>query len=114
MGFQTIILPSVPKWNIEEFCGYKPITTFWEDFSVAECFGTNGVRDTFNRAFSEWKTNFKYLTELVMVMSHKACYWYGKNEKLQDLYTDLYYKADEYAIEHLEGKEREYYFRTTD
>ena len=27
------------KWNIEEFCGYKPITTFWDDFSIADVFG---------------------------------------------------------------------------
>lgn len=25
----------IPKWNIEEETGYKPFTTFWQDFSIA-------------------------------------------------------------------------------
>lgn len=37
---------SVPKWNVESELGYKPITTFWEDFSIADKFG-NGIRRTF-------------------------------------------------------------------
>ena len=28
------IAVKVPVWNIEAVCGYKPITTFWSDFSV--------------------------------------------------------------------------------
>ena len=40
------------KWNVEELCGYKPITTFWDDFTIAEAFGIDAIRDTFNRAFA--------------------------------------------------------------
>lgn len=29
----------VPKWNIESETGYKPRTTFWQDFSIADAFG---------------------------------------------------------------------------
>ena len=25
----------IPKWNITELSGYEPITTFWQDFSIA-------------------------------------------------------------------------------
>ena len=56
---------SVPKWNVESELGYKPITTFWEDFSIADKFGNEAVNDTFKRAFTEWKGNYAYLTEMV-------------------------------------------------
>lgn len=54
--------------------GYQCKTTFWQDFSIADKFGANAVRDTFNRAFEEWKGNAVYLTELVLILNHKI--WY--------------------------------------
>ena len=43
--------------------GYELQTTFWEDFSIADRFGLAAVLDTFNRAFREWKGDYKfYLT----------------------------------------------------
>ena len=38
--------------------GYDLITTFWEDFS--DKYGIAGVKDTYKRAFSEWKGNYKF------------------------------------------------------
>lgn len=35
--------------------GYDLITTFWEDFSIADKYGIAGVKDTYKRAFNEWK-----------------------------------------------------------
>ena len=29
----------IPKWNIAEITGYDPMTTFWQDFSMADKFG---------------------------------------------------------------------------
>ena len=26
---------AIPRWNITELNGYEPITTFWQDFSIA-------------------------------------------------------------------------------
>lgn len=47
------------SWNefIEERTGYKPMTTFWDDFSIAEMFGLDAVIGTFNMAFKEWHNN---------------------------------------------------------
>ena len=58
---QTIqqIFVSLPVWNIESITGYKPQTTFWQDFSIADRFGATAVQDTFNRADSRC-TNFGY------------------------------------------------------
>ena len=32
-------------WRIEEITGYKPITTFYMDFSIADKFGTNAIKE---------------------------------------------------------------------
>jgi hypothetical protein len=39
--------------------GYDLMTTFWEDFSIADKYGVPGIKDTYKRAFNEWKGNYK-------------------------------------------------------
>jgi hypothetical protein len=102
------------SWRIEEMTGYKPITTFWDDFSIADAFGISAVRDTFNRAFNEWKGDYKYLTELVMVLNHKIWQYYETNKPLAEVYNELWEKADGYACENLKGEELSYFYKTTD
>ena len=43
----------VEGFDSESFCGYKQITTFYTDFSIAEHFGEGAINDTFNRAFND-------------------------------------------------------------
>jgi len=93
---------------------YKTFTTFWMDFTIADSFGTGAIRDTYNRAFKEWKHDYKYLTELVMVLNHKIWEWYEKNEAIAGVYNDLWEKASAYACENLKGEELSYYYRVTD
>jgi len=94
--------------------GYKPKTTFWEDFSIAELFGRKAIEETFNRAFSEWRTNYIYLTELVLVLNWKIWLWYEENGTIAEQYKRLYETADQYAIENLRGEARQYFLKTTD
>lgn len=51
--------------------GYEVKTKFWEDFSLAERFGLSAIQYTFNRAFKEWKEDYEFLTELVLVLNRK-------------------------------------------
>ena len=116
---RIIRLPQIPKWNVEEFCGYKPITTFWEDFRIADCFTCGGddprpILDTYKRAFNEWKDNTKYLTELSMVLAHSSDFWYERNIKLSQKYAELWQKLDEWIYENWEGEDIQYYFEITD
>ena len=101
------------KWNIESELGYKPITTFWMDFSIAEQYSKAGVIDTFRRAMKEWKNNYKYLTELVMVLNHKVAQHYRTFPDLAALYQQLFEQAETYALENLKGEELQYYYDTT-
>ena len=89
-------------------------TTFWQDFSIADRFGANAIKDTFNRAFNEWKDDYKYLTDLVIVLNWKCWDWYEKDQKISELYSKLYEKANRYALSHLKGDELSYFFRVTD
>lgn len=102
-------------WNIEAETGYKPQTTFWDDFSIADAFGENAIRDTYKRAMDSWKDNYIYLTELVMVLNWKIWQYYEEdNVFYQDLYYDLWCDADIYACNNLTGDELDYFYKTTD
>ena len=94
--------------------GYKTITTFYQDFTIADAFGVSAIKDTYKRAFNEWKDNYKYLTELVMVLNWKIWEYYKTNDEYAELYDELWQKADEYARINLHGDEAAYFFRVTD
>lgn len=105
---------TIKVFNSEAFCGYKQITTFFEDFSIADNFGINAIKDTYKRAFAEWKSDYKYLTELVMVLNWKCWEHNETNEAYSELYSDLYYEANDYALDNLKGEELDYFYHTTD
>ena len=89
-------------------------TTFWQDFSIADVFGPDAVQDTYNRAFAEWKHDYRYLTDLVMTLNHKIWQWYQKNDSLAELYNTLWLEAENYALDNLKGEELTYYLNVTD
>ena len=95
--------------------GYETFTTFWKDFSIADIFGIHAIKDTYTRAFNEWKHDYKYLTELVLVLNWRCWHFYDKgNDEYSQLYAHLYYEAAEYACENLSGEAARYYFEITD
>jgi len=94
--------------------GYEMKTTFWSDFSIADAFGANAIKDTFNRSFRDWKNNIEYVTELACVMSWKSCAWYNKNNEYSKLYSNYYHKVDEWCMTNLKGNELQYYLKWTD
>lgn len=98
-----------------EVNGYEMQTTFWDDFTIAEHFGLEAVEDTFKRAFGEWKTDYKYLTELVLVLNWKIWQHHDtNNHELAKLYDKYWREAEWYASENLKGEEYDYYFSVTD
>ena len=102
------------KSQMEMQTWYSCITTFFEDFSIADKFGIEAVKDTYARALKEWKHDYKYLTELVMVLNWKIWQYYNHNDELANVYNELWQKADNYACEHLKGEELSYFYQTTD
>ena len=97
--------------------GYKPMTTFYGDFGVADHFGKGAIMDTFNRGLLYAKTDYKAFTEFVMVLNIKCWEHYEKgHNKESALYSDLYYKACDLFFEKFESNEEavHYYYVTTD
>lgn len=90
-------------------------TTFMIDFRIADKFGNAAIKDTFNRAFNEWKGNIKYVTELCVVMNMLCWYWYDKgNDTRSQIYGDYYYKVRDYVYDNYSGEDTEYFFNMTD
>ena len=120
--------------QMESMTGYTMFTTFWDDFAIAERMGImvkNGqyvrtdvnrgivaIEDTFNRAFKEWKTNYKYLTELVMVLSWKSSRFSSPPtadiEEYSELYAKLFTQARHWALDNLKDEALTYFLETTD
>ena len=95
--------------------GYKMTTTFPMDFSIADKFGCEAVKNTYKRAFKEWNNNYVYLTELVITLNQKIWEHHGLgNTELAEVYNDLWEEADDYAMENLKGDELKFFLSITD
>lgn len=84
-------------------------TTFCQDFLIAERYGgVNAIKDTFNRAFSSWKSHFKYLTELAMTLNHLLALHYtndGADDERTNLYNELWQMTFDWGRANLKGDE---------
>lgn len=99
--------------------GYKTITTFYMDFSFCDMIVNKteaifAIKDTYKRAFKEWRNNVEYITEFVMVLNHKIWEWYDKDAEFAKIYNDLWEDADAWCMDNLKGDELHYYCRTLD
>lgn len=102
----------IKTWNIEALTGYKPFTTFYEDFSIADAFGIDAIKDTYKRAFNAWKHDYKYITEFIMAVHWKFYEHYDTNDAYAEVYYELWDEADEWAKENLKGEAVQYYVDT--
>lgn len=90
-------------------------TTFWQDFSIADAFGVSAVKDTYKRAFGEWKDNYLYLTDLVVVLNHKIWQHYNAGRTgLAKLYDGMWREAQAYGYDNLKGDELVYFWSVLD
>ena len=98
-----------------ELNGYEVQTTYYQDFTIADAYGVDAVKETFDTAFNEQKENTVYLTELVIVLNHKIFEHYHKNNTaLMVTYDTLWKTADKYCMTALSDKDIEYYLQVTD
>jgi len=93
---------------------HRVSSTFWDDFSIADHFGDAAIRDTYRRAFAGWKSDYRYLTELTVVLNHKCWMWHERNETRSKLYADLYHKTNDYGKRTLKGDKARFFFKVLD
>jgi len=104
-------------WDSEADMGYTQLTTAFNDFSIAEKFGINAIKDTFKNLVDYCTTDYKYLTELEIV-TNKKCWkkYFDGEEELSALYSEMYYKVRDMFYE-MFGEDEEksnYHFELTD
>lgn len=102
------------KEYFKEMCGYELQTTFWSDFTISERFGINAIKDTYKRAKKEWSSNYKYMTELTLILNHKIWQHYEKNRTIAEVYDELWKDCDAWCCENLKGKELSYFYQVLD
>ena len=102
------------KQYLEGELGYKLESTFWEEFSIAETYGPDAIREHYEMVFSQWKDSLKYLTELVLVLNWKIATWFGVDDQIGLTYDELWAEADAYALKTLKGDDLHYYLSTLD
>ena len=96
---------------------YQPLTTFQMDFTIADHFGIKAIKDTYKSALLYAKTNYKYFTELVVVLNHKIWqHWEQHHDAYAKLYDTLWKEAREEFYNDFEDNDQacRYYFEITD
>ncbi|TCD53858.1 hypothetical protein EJ419_06290 [Alloscardovia theropitheci] len=106
----NLIIPVNPLENT----GYTPLTTFWMDYSIADAFGINAIKDTHKRVIKEWSSNYKMMTELVLVFNYKIWQHYETNQALAELYNELWETTENWCYTTLTGEELDYFITTID
>ena len=104
----------IENWRIEELTGYTPITTFYTDFSIADRFGSEAIKDTYQQTFNEWQHDHHYIAELVMVLNWKIWRWHEVNDEYAKLYNNLWQQLDAWCVDNFKDEALEYYYKTTD
>ena len=102
------------RMSLEKMLNYKFESSFWEEFSIAEDYGPEGIHHHYDIVFEQYKDNLKYLTELVLVLNIKIFIWYGVDDDLGQMYDQLWKETDGYALETLKGDDLHYYLHTLD
>lgn len=99
-----------------EMNGYEVVTTLYQDFTIADAFGLDAVRDTYNRVFKEWKHSAEFMTELSLVLNHKIWeHWHKANNSALSIgYDTLWKQHDEWCMTNLSDEEIQYYVKITD
>lgn len=106
----------ITTWNIESETGYKPITTFFEDFSIADQFGISAISDTYNSIKKNLKSlDYKYTTELSMALNWKIWeHYYKDDEPKARLYDKLWREICDWINDNFNKEELSYFYRITD
>lgn len=103
--------------NLANVGNYRRRTTFYSDLSIAEFYGEQSVKETYDRVMNEWLDNIEYITEFVICLNWKCWEHHGKNDmNLSKLYHDLYYDAVDKVLAHYKDDQKAlmYYYEITD
>ena len=94
---------------------YKQLTTSWLDLSIADRFGISAIKSTYKSLLKNFNGNYKYITELVVVLNHKIWQYYDKNNnQYMKVYNDLWDELCAHVYKTFKKDELSYFYRITD
>lgn len=74
--------------------------TFAQDFLIAGMFGARQIKETYDRAFKEWKSDIQMITALAIALNHLAWKYAGDGlDAYGKLYTELWRKVEDYVYD---------------
>lgn len=92
--------------NVAADMGYTRKTTFFSDLSIAEWYGLDAIKETFNDVMKSWINDPKYIAEFALSLNWKSWQHHAyKNDEATQLYIQLYYDAEEKIYKHFSGNE---------
>ena len=88
----------------------------WQMFNILS---TNNIANYTEFMYKKYNNDIELIAALVTVLNHKCWHYYENgNEKLSQLYSDLYYKYNDMAWDWLEKngteEQKHWYFETMD
>lgn len=105
---------------LAEISGYSRKYTFFSDLAIAECYGKNAIKDTYNRIMKEWIGDRDAICEALISINYKSWRFAEEPDKqdLVEFYSDLYYKAMDEVARYYKENNREddlvYIYRVLD
>lgn len=93
---------------LAEIGGYTRKYTFFSDLAIAECYGIDAIKDTYNRIMKEWIGNRDAICEALISINYKSWRFAEEPDKqdLVEFYSELYYKALDEVVKYYEENDR--------
>lgn len=93
---------------LAEIGGYTRKYTFFSDLAIAECYGIDAIKDTYNRIMKEWIDNRDAICEALISINYKSWRFAEEPDKqdLVEFYSELYYKALDEVVKYYEENDR--------
>ena len=89
-------------------------SAFASDFGIADPFGRPAVKDTFKRAFDEWKNSPEMMAEMCVTLNLAVNRYYGLDDEWYEMYLSLFEKAYNWCLDHYKGDDFDKWFEIVD
>lgn len=86
-------------------------TTFVQDLRIADMFGQQAIKETFDNVVESWLDDVEYFTEFVVALN-QLCWFHYENGRhdIGMLYSELFYKARNLGYDTYKGAELDHFY----
>ena len=84
------------------------------DFTIADAFGIDAVKDTYKQVIKEYQDNVTYMGELTIVLNHKLWILYKEHPHLGQVYEELWRDVQRRCFKRFKGDDLTKYYNIID